>query len=448
MPPQPFWKGVTALRRPLPVFDPDMALLPRPCDPLFDLTIAVVTPLFGGGSVPCVTDDTHPVRGASVRGHLRFWWRACKAGAYASPDDLFAAEEKIWGSITLPGALTVSIETLAAGRARPCVEDRGRFQDHYPAYALFPFQGDKKSGTTPADAREGVRFRLRLGLAAGVDTATKDSLAAAAKAALWAWITFGGIGARTRRGCGTLYCADPLFAPPDRPGDLTSWLRQAAREHVTSSAPRLPVPALHGSRLLLGREQKAPLLAWESAVNVMYDYRQKTGAGRDIGQSSNRPGRSRWPEPDSIRRLAGTSSRGHEPAHPADAYYPRADLGLPIIFHFKDQRGGDPSDATLQARGEQATRMASPIILKALPLSERQAVPLVLCLNALHIWDKGVPDVELRYGNRPYLLDKEAHLRGSGKSALVEPLREQGRNAAGAREGFMRFAAGTGAFFG
>lgn len=439
-------RGVNALGRKLPVSAPDMAVLAKPREPLFELDIAVVTPLFGGGSVPGVTDDAHPVRAASVRGHLRFWWRACMAGAFATANDLFKgqdeellSEERIWGSTAMPGRIGLSVETLHAGTEVSCMEknDRSRWRwvHGYPGYALFPFESDK-DGKPPAHARKDVRFRLRVGVAAGLDDAVRDKLRAAAEASLWAWITFGGIGARTRRGCGSLYCAVPPFAPPAQAGapELTTWLHQSARRYVAPQNRRLPVPSLHGAQLLLGPTKSDPLPTWESAVNLLRDYRQGKGVDRHAGQQR---GRSLWPEPDSIRRLTKRNAPNHQPTHPADFYYPRADLGLPIIFHFKDSDAGDPRDSTLQAAGGKATRMASPIIVKALAVSDQQAIPLALCLDAPHVWEG--PRIELKIGDSCYTIDKN-EIVDSGKSRDVSPLVRQG-GAVDARDGFMRYAA-------
>ena len=42
----------------------------------------VITPLFGGGVTPNEKDPVTTVRGSSVRGHLRFWWRATRGGEF------------------------------------------------------------------------------------------------------------------------------------------------------------------------------------------------------------------------------------------------------------------------------------------------------------------------------------------------------------------------------
>ena len=66
---------------------------------------------------------------------------------------------------------------------------------------------------------------------------------------------------------------------------------------------------------------------------------------------------------------------------PKDAV-PRAELGLPIVFHFKDR--GDPPDTQLcPIVGDEACqRMASCLVLKPLAFSRNQAVPLILRLKS------------------------------------------------------------------
>jgi hypothetical protein len=63
-------------------------------------------------------------------------------------------------------------------------------------------------------------------------------------------------------------------------------------------------------------------------------------------------------------------------AHIPDDAFPRAEFGLPIVFHFQGQ--GEPPDTVLYPSG--AERMASPLILKPLALANGKAVPLILQL--------------------------------------------------------------------
>jgi CRISPR-associated protein Cmr1 len=58
--------------------------------------------------------------------------------------------------------------------------------------------------------------------------------------------------------------------------------------------------------------------------------------------------------------------------------FPRAAFGLPIVFHFKDEKIGDPYDTILQGRDYE--RLASPLILRPLACADG-AVGLAVILE-------------------------------------------------------------------
>jgi CRISPR-associated protein Cmr1 len=132
-----------------------------------------------------------------------------------------------------------------------------------------------------------------------------------------------------------------------------------------------------------------PCEAWREAVDIYQKFRQGVGFARDGGKNGNTPGRSRWPEPDAIRRRTRRHSRYHVPKHEVQDGFPRADLGLPIIFHFKDERDGDPGDFNVSGPETGRTRFASPVITKALACEDGRYRAMVLVLNAPHVWELG-----------------------------------------------------------
>lgn len=60
--------------------------------------IEVITPMFGG-VFPGETDTVTPVRASSIRGQLRFWWRATIGAKCTDIDDLAKREGAIWGTM-------------------------------------------------------------------------------------------------------------------------------------------------------------------------------------------------------------------------------------------------------------------------------------------------------------------------------------------------------------
>ena len=149
------------------------------------------------------------------------------------------------------------------------------------------------------------------------------------------------------------------------------------------------IPLLSGARYVLGGVQANSVTAWRQAVETYRDFRQKVGFARNHGSVGNRPGRSKWPEPDALRRVTGKHAPGHDPVHLVDVGFPRSDLGLPMIFHFKDASAGDPKDTALEGPQDGMARFASPVITKAVAVGAGKYRPLILVLNAPHAWECG-----------------------------------------------------------
>ncbi|HEY3999217.1 MAG TPA: type III-B CRISPR module RAMP protein Cmr1, partial [Candidatus Xenobia bacterium] len=61
------------------------------------MQIRVVTPILGGGYRTRQLDDVDIIRAATIRGHLRFWWRALQGHTYVDAVQLHQAEGLLWG---------------------------------------------------------------------------------------------------------------------------------------------------------------------------------------------------------------------------------------------------------------------------------------------------------------------------------------------------------------
>lgn len=342
------------------------------------LDLELITPLCGGGAEPQVNDPDQLIRGASVRGCLRFWWRATQLGRFGSLQELKAAEDRLWGSTDHPSEVTIAVTVTRHGEPSDKIEP---FRDHVvPAYAGFPLASDSRNN--PRTVQKDVAFKLYLRY--------PGAHAAEVRATLWAWTTFGGVGGRVRRGFGA------LSARPQ--ADRAAWLQAIAeglKTHVHPDAPRIKgIPSLHGARYRVAPGGDSPFKVWVSSINKLKTFRQN----RRPGNEPNRPGRSYWPEPDEVRRLSGQASSRHSTPVSSLRRFPRAVFGLPIIFQFKDKSAGDPSPQTLKG-GKGIERLASPLILRPLR-TDRGAVGLALVLtNSFHDPEGLVPE-GLKLGNR------------------------------------------------
>lgn len=286
----------------------------------------LVTPLYGGGVRAGEVDREIPIRGASIRGQLRFWWRvAC--GPFASSSAMFARETAIWGRIggNGPTASRVSVRLFCEPLTDDQLVPSNSETDPGIKYAFGP----AAIGGVAQWLRPGYRFKLELRY-------PPDATAEVAAALRW-WASFGGLGARTRRGFGAIRIAG---VKPVSSGDVAS-----AGASIAYSGS--------GS----GNAESE----WKRAVGRLFAFRQKAGTGRRTGHP--RPGRSFWPEADQLRRFTGRDANGnHLPEHEAGNVFPRAAFGLPILFEFKGSPNEPTTTELLPADGED--RMASPLILR------------------------------------------------------------------------------------
>lgn len=339
--------------------------------------IEILTPVFGGGvhidkDAPHrkKTDEITPLRGSSIRGQLRFWWRATHGCQCRSVPEMRKREVEIWGG---PGdemkgtkdsvRLRLSVVDLRCTDVPVYRDDKPRNAHEGMrdvAYGAFPLQ----PATTAPNQRPGGLSRLEFKLAT-LTLAGPAEHGTEVEDAVDAWLTFGGVGGRTRRGFGAT-------ASPD------SDLQRVFEKWSPKKAETLPlVPTLIGSTLTKRAPAADAMAAWKIALGKLQEFRQGRGVGRNPREQQPTPGRSYWPEPDQIRRITGRHSRdphNHKPEHPVKKF-PRAAFGMPIIFHFKDERQGDPRDATLQPSA--SNRMASPLIVRP----SRDKRPIALLLN-------------------------------------------------------------------
>lgn len=404
----------------------------------FSVTLKVVTPILGGAAVTRTIDEVDVIRVPTVRGHLRFWWRALYGHEYATPQELHEAESWLWGRAAKEdgdgGRSAVDIQTFCNPDSRGTKDDTNDFPpDQF--YALWPAAEQNarpnRPYVPPAPRRlPGTTFTLKL-------TGSK-SCEHVLRNVVRAWILFGGYGSRTRRGLGNLTVVE-------NPGD---WLPTAAtREELTrlfgrdvftvlpGSSP-VEAPRLAGASLMVGTPvigNNAAERAWTTALDWLKEFRQGTNGGvgnraREPDPAPNprrpRPSVSNWPEAGKVRRFSlnqpkSPSKWAHAPSRNGVAAYPRGGFGLPVIGQFQklsredrpgwkkgDKKprylfwnelpvahpnyGREPDDVEYRLRWrsgpgpnqfDEHDRLASPLIVKALPLSGDRFVPCALWLD-------------------------------------------------------------------
>lgn len=312
----------------------------------------LVTPAYGGGTVAAEPDTQYPIRAAAIRGQLRFWWRLLakqnKQKWNLNGKNLRDAEFALWGGMGSSdddgnaGLVFLRVKQLNLNPPTvPYTQYTPKLSDTL-SYVLFPAR------TTDVHLLEkGLEWTLLWRFdETRISTVQKEQVYETLR---W-WATFGGIGARTRRGCGAFEVLDSSCSQLKQLVDIDE-VHQAGCKLVTHTA--------NGDAVA----------AWKSAVGKLRDFRQKPHVGRNPPSSDAPPGvpagRSRWPEPDALRRLSKKHHDRHKPNHEAGNIAPRAIFGLPIIISFKDM--GDPGK-NIQLRpkhnGKTWERLPSPLILR------------------------------------------------------------------------------------
>jgi CRISPR-associated protein Cmr1 len=376
-------------------------------------TYQFVTPVFGGGvrveGHHKPYDPRTPVRVASIRGQLRFWWRAVNPQRCVTPAQLLSAEKLVFGGVAVRGASApegvVEIRLSAGAKAplpmavfraeekpdrrdpqrmtwmiKPSTELENELGEDWAnaiAYGAFSLR-DTRRVIHPVRPDHAVLHRHAEPFSLAFrykdeELPTWDGMrvlrGAQLQAALWAWSHFGGLGARTRRGFGAVSerLVSGQTVSPDLAAGWTHWrLEDAPTVEWPHLRGALREAVYQGGRGKLGSGLRAQAFLLRN-LQILRQGSSLEQVGRNW-RGFRDAGRSHWPEGDEIRRLSF-----HDPRHaPRDGLtgFPRFLFGLPIVFHFKDgpgegrpgRRNFDPADSQLVPEGK--TRFASPLILR------------------------------------------------------------------------------------
>ncbi len=382
--------------------------------------LRVVTPIYGGAAKPRQIDDIDVIRPASVRGHLRFWWRALHARDFDDPTALYLAERAIWGAAATSdegGRSNVEIR-ITVHRDTLGERDLQSLKMASPdGYVLFPARGQTEGPSEAPRRIPGTEFDLELRLKAGAEYAHQ------VQDALQAWILFGGYGGRTRRGLGslTIVGTSPNVTLPAAPTPAAI-AKLFARDPFAPQEHSNCVASLGGAKLVTRPATNAND-AWFAAIGWLKDFRQgninlpEPLRARRPGADRKRPSISHWPEADKVRHFSqrGRLPWAHPPQHNTAAAWPRAEFGLPILGQFqKKHRDGkywehrnppatEPKEFELVwYDGNFHNRLASPLILKPLPLTKGQFAAMALWLDRTppkgYVALRGKPESKAPFG--------------------------------------------------
>lgn len=332
----------------------------------------LITPLFGGGVEPKKADEVSVIRATEIRGHLRFWWRATRGGQFKTTRELKEHEDALFGSTESNSAVQIEVEVKNFG------SDFERPNEF--AYVWFPLRGTE----------EKLLKEVKFSASFSYPTSAKNEI----NSSLWAWENFGGIGARTRRGFGAICRVDENETPYYSSVDFERSCSELFSDDIlekTSSFPTLHnanCKIIHLEEARTRHPIRTPLknlneseFLWSFLVTKLQNFRQSP---RNISVYN---GESHWPEPDAIRRITNQNAAYRSPDHPIGMKFPRANLGLPIEFKFKDR--GDPEKQTLEGKDKNQARLSSPLIIRPIRCSDK-TIGIAIALNAQRLPPNGI----------------------------------------------------------
>ena len=382
------------------------------------LTLQVTTPLFNGGGDagvgPSAAAEDEGVRAASIRGAMRFWFRAL-AGALTGPDLelLGAMERSIFGGAGSgddgAGASPVLLRiprqpslVLPAGPhvfvpRRPPEGDRRAQREHreHPNRWILYLMGQGLANLATFEILRpyvppGQEFEVKVGFRHARDSsvAERAAIEGLAVASLWLACAYGGIGARTRRGFGGVRItgakgpgADaglPLPEPWDDPAALlTPGL--GYYERLRMMWPDGPVAACVSYLKTLAKGAPLSPRAWADGVIPAFPVMSRayapaatSGGGvfddwvRVLCHAGENWRHFRAAEPntspDAPYQPRIESPEWIKTVHDGDTRFPLGALGLPVGFG--GGRDGYQVNADGAGHGDPQRRRASPLWMR------------------------------------------------------------------------------------
>lgn len=359
------------------------------------LAMEVVTPAFIGGASPGAE-----WRAPSVRGMLRFWFRAVAGNALAgSPDGVRAAEEAVFGSTESSSPLVARTSTVAGPVASPLSNRRQSgaeiavawrdsspatvarlqvFRDgdeipsdpvQYLGYGPFD-KGRLKAGRTYLPPGAGLELDLILRRA--LDPQLEEIL----RRALALWLLLGGIGSRNRRGFGSLRCvecSDPALRKALVVESVDAFRREASAALGSRPAATVLPSWTHLSRdssVAISRQPFGdPVQALLAAGSWLVALRRRYGSPHDSRGAAIGQDYSWGKAPDPKAQLPD-----------------RAGFGLPLAFERGAVRVVNEPKRPLR-RGEKVSdpRRASPLLVHVQRLGAADFRPVLTHLPARYL---------------------------------------------------------------
>lgn len=165
------------------------------------ISCELLTPLHGGGVVARESDKDLPVRVTEIRGGLRFWWRILAQYKFRLPENQIRETEfALWGGIGEQAQASLVFLRVQVHNKLQIVplNTYVKSMNDTLGYALFTARRTQTGLPEMKLGEKGLKWTLQY---AFDDKITPNQKEQVLETLRW-WATLGGIGGRTRRGCG------------------------------------------------------------------------------------------------------------------------------------------------------------------------------------------------------------------------------------------------------
>ena len=273
-----------------------------------EATYRVVTPMFCGGAEP---DKRAELRPSSFKGVLRFWWRALAwsrlGGDFGQikqqEDALFGSADGGQSSVSMrfvPGPKRESVaarEVLTVSQSGGGPIGEGA---RYLGYGVMEAFGSRKKGTkagelTRACLRSPFEFTVRMLVRDGERNERNHSnQSAALEDALVCLGTHGGMGAKSRKGYGSLVIRSLLvdgeqrWRPPQTISEFGDSLTDLRRNHDAAEQPEYTALFAQTRQVLVPSDKNESMELLDLVGRELMRYRSWGRGGRLFGKESEK----------------------------------------------------------------------------------------------------------------------------------------------------------------
>ena len=333
-------------------------------------TWRLVTPLFGGGAQPVEGDSA--LRAPALRGALRFWLRAVLWGRLGQVAAVHKTEEEIFGSADKgQGLVLMRLKVLEEKQKK--LQNPAEVNKHWPRKGTgkdYVGYGLADRGVSRPWVEPGARYELGLLCKPKMTAEQRQWL----ELALRAFALFGNVGAKSRKGFGSLALEAADGFSWQLPQTLAGWQEEMTKVlgeiGVRDGMP--PYSAFSGkSRLIL--MQPAAGDAWSVVDHVGKELIRFRSWGRNGKILTGEAAKQFFPcDHNEVLEIGqGRRNPEHMPK--------RAIFGLPHNYFFSSSK----VKVNVNAYGDgKDQRRASPLFFKALPLANGKYALAALLLAA------------------------------------------------------------------